>query len=71
MLQRRPIFPGVIEMNYQAGWRIGCNVYLVHDDRDWGLIDIGYTESVDEIIEMIRQSMSKALPKPRVFSRHL
>lgn len=55
MLQRRPIFPGVIEMNYQAGWRIGCNVYLVHDDRDWGLIDIGYTESVDEIIEMIRQ----------------
>ncbi len=55
MLERRPVFPGVIEMNYQAGWRIGCNVYLVHDDRDWALIDIGYEESVDEIIELIRQ----------------
>ena len=55
MLQRRPIFPGVIEMNHQAGWRIGCNVYLVYDDRDWVLIDIGYSETVDEIVEMIRQ----------------
>ncbi|NBX30057.1 MBL fold metallo-hydrolase [bacterium] len=55
MLERRPIFPGVIEMNHQAGWRIGCNVYLVYDDSDWALIDIGYEESVDEIVEMIRQ----------------
>ena len=55
MLARRPVFPGVIEMNTQAGWRIGCNVYLIHDDRSWGLIDIGYEETVDEIIEMIRQ----------------
>ena len=55
MLARRPVFPGVIEMNHQAGWRIGCNVYLVHDDRDWILVDIGYEESVDEIVEMIRQ----------------
>jgi glyoxylase-like metal-dependent hydrolase (beta-lactamase superfamily II) len=55
MLERRPVFPGVIEMNHQAGWRIGCNVYLVYDDRDWALIDIGYEESVDEIVEMIRQ----------------
>lgn len=55
MLQRRPLFPGVIEMNHQAGWRIGCNVYLVHDERDWVLVDIGYEETVDEIVEMIRQ----------------
>ncbi len=55
MLQRRPVFPGVIEMNHQAGWRIGCNVYLVHDEREWILVDIGYAESVDEIVEMIRQ----------------
>jgi glyoxylase-like metal-dependent hydrolase (beta-lactamase superfamily II) len=55
MLDRRPVFPGVIEMNHQAGWRIGCNVYLVYDDRDWVLIDIGYEESVDEIVEMIRE----------------
>jgi hydroxyacylglutathione hydrolase len=55
MLARRPVFPGVIEINHQAGWRIGCNVYLVYDDRDWALVDIGYEESVDEIVEMIRQ----------------
>jgi hydroxyacylglutathione hydrolase len=55
MIERRPLFPGVIEMNHQAGWRIGCNVYLVYDDSSWALVDIGYTESVDEIIEMIRQ----------------
>ena len=55
MLERRPIFPGVIEMNHQAGWRMGCNVYLVYDDRNWGLIDIGYEESVDEIVELVRQ----------------
>jgi len=55
MLQRRPVFPGVIEMNHQAGWRIGCNVYLVYDEREWVLVDIGYEETVDEIVEMIRQ----------------
>ncbi|RLS30962.1 MAG: MBL fold metallo-hydrolase [Planctomycetota bacterium] len=55
MLQRRPLFPGVIEMNHQAGWRIGCNVYLVYDDREWVLIDVGFTENVEEIVEMIRQ----------------
>jgi glyoxylase-like metal-dependent hydrolase (beta-lactamase superfamily II) len=55
MLERRPLFPGVIEMNHQAGWRIGCNVYLVYDDRNWALIDIGFEENVDEIVELIRQ----------------
>lgn len=55
MLERRPLFPGVIEMNHQAGWRIGCNVYLVYDERDWILIDIGFEENVDEIVELIRQ----------------
>ena len=55
MLERRSIFPGVIEMNHQSGWRMGCNVYLVYDDRNWWLIDIGYEETVDEIIEMVRQ----------------
>jgi hydroxyacylglutathione hydrolase len=55
MLERRPLFPGVIEMNHQAGWRIGCNVYLVYDERDWAVIDIGFEENVDEIVELIRQ----------------
>ncbi|HEV3025498.1 MAG TPA: MBL fold metallo-hydrolase, partial [Pirellulales bacterium] len=55
MLERKPVFPHVIEINHQAGERIGCNVYLVFDGADWVLIDIGYDETVEEIIEMIRQ----------------
>lgn len=55
MLERKPVFPHVIEINHQAGERLGCNVYLVYDGPEWLLIDIGYEETVDEIIEMIRQ----------------
>ena len=55
MLERKPVFPHVIEINYQAGERLGCNVYLVYDGADWLLIDIGFDETVEEIIEMIRQ----------------
>ena len=42
MLNRKPIFPGVIELNFQAGEVLGCNVYLVYDADEWILIDIGY-----------------------------
>ncbi len=55
MLARKPVFPHVIEMNYQAGQRLGCNVYLVFDKNEWVLIDMGFEETVDEIIELIRQ----------------
>ncbi len=55
MLERKPVFPHVIEMNYQAGERLGCNVYLVYDEGEWVLIDVGFDETVDEIVEMIRQ----------------
>ena len=52
--ERKPIFPGVIEINYQAGERFGCNVYLIYDGGEWILIDIGFEESVDEIVDLIR-----------------
>ena len=55
MIQRKPVFPHVIEINFQAGHILGCNVYLVYEDNRWLLIDIGYQETVDEIIELIRQ----------------
>jgi glyoxylase-like metal-dependent hydrolase (beta-lactamase superfamily II) len=55
MLDRKPIFSNVIEMNFQAGHLIGCNVYLIFDQDEWILVDIGYDETVDEIIELIRQ----------------
>lgn len=55
MLERRTLFPNVIEINHQAGHIIGCNVYLIFDRDEWILIDIGYEETVDEIIELIRE----------------
>ena len=55
MIERKPIFPNIIELNHQAGHVIGCNVYLVYDGDDWLLIDIGYEDDVEEIIELIRE----------------
>lgn len=55
MLARRELFPHVIEMNVQARQRLGCSVYLVHDRGEWLLIDIGYEDTAEEIIEIIRQ----------------
>jgi len=55
MLQRKYLFPHVIEMNYQSGRRLGVNVYLIDGGAEWILIDIGYLEVVDEIVELIRQ----------------
>jgi hydroxyacylglutathione hydrolase len=55
MLQRKPIFPNVIELNVQAGHLIGCNVYLIYDADEWALIDIGFEDSVEEIIDLIRE----------------
>ena len=55
MLPRKYLFPNVIEMNYQAGRRLGVNVYLIDGGSEFLLIDIGYLESVDEIIDLIRK----------------
>jgi glyoxylase-like metal-dependent hydrolase (beta-lactamase superfamily II) len=55
MLARRELFPNVLELNFQARRRFGCCVYLVFSGPDWLLLDIGYEESVDELIELIRQ----------------
>src|SRR5947207_11657035 len=55
MLPRRYLFPNVIEMNYQAGRRVGVNVYLIDGGSEFALIDIGYLETVDEIVDMIRR----------------
>jgi glyoxylase-like metal-dependent hydrolase (beta-lactamase superfamily II) len=57
ILKRQPLFPHVIELNHQARRRVtGCSVYLVYDDQNnWALIDIGYEDAVDELLELIRQ----------------
>jgi glyoxylase-like metal-dependent hydrolase (beta-lactamase superfamily II) len=55
MLRRKYLFPRVIELNYQAGRRLGVNVYLIDGGKEFALIDIGYLDTVEEIIELIRQ----------------
>jgi glyoxylase-like metal-dependent hydrolase (beta-lactamase superfamily II) len=55
MLQRKYLFPNVVEMNYQAGHRLGVNVYLIDGGSEFLLIDIGYLDTVDEIVELIRK----------------
>jgi glyoxylase-like metal-dependent hydrolase (beta-lactamase superfamily II) len=55
MLARKPIFPNVIELNFQAGQLYGCNVYLVFDQSEWIVIDIGFDENVEELVELIRK----------------
>jgi glyoxylase-like metal-dependent hydrolase (beta-lactamase superfamily II) len=55
MVPRKYLFPHVIEMNYQAGRRLGVNLYLIDGGSEWLLIDIGYLDTVDEIVELIRR----------------
>src|SRR5262245_26716563 len=55
MLPRKYLFPRVIEMNYQAGRRLGVNVYLIDGGSEFVLIDVGWLDTVDEIVELIRQ----------------
>jgi glyoxylase-like metal-dependent hydrolase (beta-lactamase superfamily II) len=55
MLARKYLFPNVIEMNYQAGRPLGVNVYLIDGGSEFALIDIGFEDTVEEIIELIRQ----------------
>ena len=45
----------MIEINYQSRQVLGCNVYLIYDGQEWVMIDIGYQDTVDEIVELIRQ----------------
>ena len=51
MMQRKYLFPGVIEMNYQAGRRLGVNVYLIDGGDEFVLIDIGYEDTVVDVID--------------------
>jgi glyoxylase-like metal-dependent hydrolase (beta-lactamase superfamily II) len=55
MLKRKYLLPNVIELNYQAGRRLGVNVYLIDGGSEFLLIDIGFLDTVDEIVELIRQ----------------
>lgn len=55
MLSPKPIFPNVIEVNHQLGYVLGCNVYIIYSQGEWVMIDIGYEEVVEEIVELVRE----------------
>ena len=55
MLQRKPVFPNIIEINHQIGEVLGCNVYLIFDGDQWVMIDVGYEEAVEPIVNTIRE----------------
>ncbi len=55
MIERKPIFPHVIEINHQSRQILGSNVYVIYDRDEWMLVDIGYQDAVEEVIELIRQ----------------
>ena len=56
MLRRKYLFPNVIELNYQAGRRLGVNVYLIDGGNgDYVLIDIGFRRRSTTSSSSIRQ----------------
>jgi glyoxylase-like metal-dependent hydrolase (beta-lactamase superfamily II) len=55
MLERKFLFPRVIEMNYQAGRRLGVNIYLIDGGTEYIIIDIGFEDTVADVVELIRQ----------------
>ena len=56
MLKRKYLLrdPNVIELNYQAGRKLGVNVYLIDGGSEFALIDIGYLDTVGDVIDLVR-----------------
>src|SRR6476659_3196558 len=55
MIDRKYLFPNVIELNLQAGRPLGVNIYLIDGGTEWVLIDVGQDDTLDEVIELIRR----------------
>ena len=55
MIERNYIFPGVIELNVQARRRLGVNVYLIDGGDEFALIDVGFLDELNDVLELIRQ----------------
>ena len=55
MVQRKYLFPGVIELNLQASLSFGVNLYLIDGGTEWALIDVGLDSTLDELIDLIRK----------------
>ncbi len=54
MHSRKYLVPNVIELNLAAGKSLGVNIYLIDGGTEFALLDIGQTESLNEVIDLIR-----------------
>jgi glyoxylase-like metal-dependent hydrolase (beta-lactamase superfamily II) len=54
-IERKYVFPGVIELNVQARRRLGVNIYLIDGGSEYALIDIGFLDELTDVLELIRQ----------------
>jgi hydroxyacylglutathione hydrolase len=55
MVERKYLFPGVIELNLQAGRSFGVNLYLIDGGTEWALIDVGEADTLDDLIDLVRR----------------
>jgi glyoxylase-like metal-dependent hydrolase (beta-lactamase superfamily II) len=55
MVQRKYLFPGVIELNLQAAQSFGVNIYLIDGGSEWALVDVGQDDTLGDVIELIRK----------------
>ena len=54
MQSRKYLAPNVIELNLAAGKPLGVNIYLLDGGAEFALLDIGQTETLNEVIDLIR-----------------
>jgi glyoxylase-like metal-dependent hydrolase (beta-lactamase superfamily II) len=54
MQNRKYLFPNVIELNLAGGKPLGVNVYLIDGGTEYVLLDIGLTDTLDEVIDIVR-----------------
>jgi glyoxylase-like metal-dependent hydrolase (beta-lactamase superfamily II) len=54
-MERTYVFPGVIEMNVQARRRLGVNIYLIDGGSEYVLIDVGFLDELQDVLELIRR----------------
>src|SRR5262245_37045522 len=55
MLRRKYLFQNVIELNYQAGRKLGVNIYLIDGGDEFAILDIGYQDDVADVVEFVRK----------------
>lgn len=55
MLNRKYLFPNVIELNLQAGRSFGVNIYLIDGGTEFALLDVGLTDAFDDLLDLVRR----------------